>query len=54
VLLKDFEQIAVLGKGSFGSVILIKYQNSTFYPYMLILEYYAMKILDKQYLALKN
>lgn len=32
MLLKDFELIALLGKGSFGSVILIKYQNSTFLP----------------------
>ena len=44
--LEDFEHLKVLGKGSFGKVILVKNINNN--------KLYAMKILDKKFIVKKN
>ena len=44
--LEDFKHLKLLGKGSFGKVILVKNQNNN--------KLYAMKILDKKFIIKKN
>jgi len=46
VNLNDFDQIRVIGKGSFGKVILVKKKNAE--------KYYAMKVLIKDNIMRKN
>ena len=44
--LEDFKHLKLLGKGSFGKVVLVKNQNNN--------KLYAMKILDKKFIIKKN
>ena len=44
--LEDFKHLKVLGRGSFGKVILVKNENNN--------KLYAMKILDKKFIVKKN
>ena len=44
--LEDFKHLKVLGRGSFGKVILVKNINNN--------KLYAMKILDKKFIVKKN
>ena len=44
--LEDFKHLKVLGRGSFGKVVLVKNENNN--------KLYAMKILDKKFIVKKN
>lgn len=46
ISLEDFELLSVLGKGSYGKVLLVKKNQSQ--------KLYAMKILKKKHLKVKN